>query len=174
MDQGHGAAEARACTFVSHPSLLPHVPVLGQEPEEHLRAVLLCSEGCAAPHSPPLRPRGQAGGQRVLAVGGAGGSGGAAEPLSPQLRPACAQALTRIFRLSDQDMDQALSDQELNAFQVRPCLSPGSSHAPWQQRTPTPGPPLRQRERIPDQQLLSLGDRRPASGTRWPRRPWRT
>uniref|UniRef100_A0A452F038 Mitochondrial Rho GTPase n=1 Tax=Capra hircus TaxID=9925 RepID=A0A452F038_CAPHI len=39
-------------------------------------------------------------------------------PLSPQLRPACAQALTRIFRLSDQDMDQALSDQELNAFQT--------------------------------------------------------
>lgn len=40
--------------------------------------------------------------------------------LSPQLRPACTQALTRIFRLSDQDLDQALSDEELNAFQVRP------------------------------------------------------
>nr|XP_051698156.1 mitochondrial Rho GTPase 2 isoform X4 [Oryctolagus cuniculus] len=34
-----------------------------------------------------------------------------------QLRPACAQALTRVFRLSDQDLDQVLSDQELNAFQ---------------------------------------------------------
>lgn len=40
--------------------------------------------------------------------------------LSPQLRPACSQALTRIFRLSDQDLDQALSDDELNAFQVGP------------------------------------------------------
>lgn len=40
--------------------------------------------------------------------------------LSPQLRPACTQALTRIFRLSDQDLDQALSDEELNAFQVGP------------------------------------------------------
>ncbi|XP_047694046.1 mitochondrial Rho GTPase 2 isoform X4 [Prionailurus viverrinus] len=34
-----------------------------------------------------------------------------------ELRPACVQALTRIFRLSDQDLDQALSDEELNAFQ---------------------------------------------------------
>ncbi|KAK2509543.1 LOW QUALITY PROTEIN: hypothetical protein MC885_005633 [Smutsia gigantea] len=34
-----------------------------------------------------------------------------------QLRPACTQALTRIFRLLDQDQDQALSDDELNAFQ---------------------------------------------------------
>lgn len=42
--------------------------------------------------------------------------------LSLQLRPACVQALTRIFRLSDQDLDQALSDEELNAFQVRPPL----------------------------------------------------
>lgn len=38
--------------------------------------------------------------------------------LSPQLRPRCSQALARIFRLSDQDLDQALSDEELNAFQV--------------------------------------------------------
>lgn len=37
---------------------------------------------------------------------------------SLQLRPACTRALTRIFRLSDQDLDQMLSDQELNAFQV--------------------------------------------------------
>lgn len=41
--------------------------------------------------------------------------------MSPQLRPACAQALTRIFRLSDQDLDHALSDEELNAFQVWSC-----------------------------------------------------
>lgn len=40
--------------------------------------------------------------------------------LSPQLKPECTQALTRIFRLSDQDLDQALSDEELNAFQVGP------------------------------------------------------
>nr|CAI9708456.1 unnamed protein product [Rangifer tarandus platyrhynchus] len=40
------------------------------------------------------------------------------DPEAKQLRPACAQALTRIFKLSDQDMDQALSDQELNAFQT--------------------------------------------------------
>uniref|UniRef100_A0A2R9BIP4 Mitochondrial Rho GTPase n=1 Tax=Pan paniscus TaxID=9597 RepID=A0A2R9BIP4_PANPA len=39
------------------------------------------------------------------------------DPEAKQLRPACAQALTRIFRLSDQDLDQALSDEELNAFQ---------------------------------------------------------
>ncbi|XP_066239122.1 mitochondrial Rho GTPase 2 isoform X4 [Saccopteryx leptura] len=39
------------------------------------------------------------------------------DPETKQLRPACTQALTRIFRLSDQDVDQALSDEELNAFQ---------------------------------------------------------
>ncbi|XP_032001274.1 mitochondrial Rho GTPase 2 isoform X1 [Hylobates moloch] len=39
------------------------------------------------------------------------------DPEAKRLRPACAQALTRIFRLSDQDLDQALSDEELNAFQ---------------------------------------------------------
>lgn len=41
--------------------------------------------------------------------------------VSPQLRPACTQALTRIFRLSDQDQDHGLSDEELNAFQVWSC-----------------------------------------------------
>ncbi|XP_057343744.1 mitochondrial Rho GTPase 2 isoform X3 [Manis pentadactyla] len=39
------------------------------------------------------------------------------DPEAKQLRPACTQALTRIFRLLDQDQDQALSDDELNAFQ---------------------------------------------------------
>ncbi|XP_022372628.1 mitochondrial Rho GTPase 2 isoform X4 [Enhydra lutris kenyoni] len=39
------------------------------------------------------------------------------DPEAKQLRPACVRALTRIFRLSDQDLDQALSDEELNAFQ---------------------------------------------------------
>ncbi|GAB1300735.1 Mitochondrial Rho GTPase 2 [Apodemus speciosus] len=39
------------------------------------------------------------------------------DPEAKQLRPACAQALTRIFRLSDQDLDHALNDEELNAFQ---------------------------------------------------------
>ncbi|XP_064218346.1 mitochondrial Rho GTPase 2 isoform X1 [Aotus nancymaae] len=39
------------------------------------------------------------------------------DPEARRLRPACTQALTRIFRLSDQDLDQALSDEELNAFQ---------------------------------------------------------
>lgn len=52
-------------------------------------------------------------------AGGSGGMGFVLSWLSLQLRPACAQALTRIFRLSDQDLDQALSDEELNAFQVR-------------------------------------------------------
>uniref|UniRef100_A0A670Y1Z2 Uncharacterized protein n=1 Tax=Pseudonaja textilis TaxID=8673 RepID=A0A670Y1Z2_PSETE len=33
------------------------------------------------------------------------------------LRPACAQALTRIFTMSDQDNNQILSDEELNYFQ---------------------------------------------------------
>ncbi|XP_077762069.1 mitochondrial Rho GTPase 2 isoform X3 [Canis aureus] len=41
--------------------LSPRPPVLRQEPEEHLGAVLLCTEGGAAPHGPALRPRGQAG-----------------------------------------------------------------------------------------------------------------
>lgn len=58
--------------------------------------------------------------------------------LSLQLRPACAQALTRIFRLSDQDLDQALSDEELNAFQVRPPLSAGAARpARAQPRVPS-------------------------------------
>ncbi|XP_004705837.1 mitochondrial Rho GTPase 2 [Echinops telfairi] len=39
------------------------------------------------------------------------------DPVVKQLRPACAQALTRIFRLWDQDLDQSLSDEQLNAFQ---------------------------------------------------------
>nr|XP_044985984.1 mitochondrial Rho GTPase 2 isoform X3 [Jaculus jaculus] len=39
------------------------------------------------------------------------------DPEAKQLRPACTQALTRIFRLSDQDLDHVLSDEELNAFQ---------------------------------------------------------
>lgn len=39
------------------------------------------------------------------------------DPEAKQLRPACARALTRVFRLSDQDLDQGLSDAELNAFQ---------------------------------------------------------
>ncbi|XP_036134769.1 mitochondrial Rho GTPase 2 isoform X5 [Molossus molossus] len=39
------------------------------------------------------------------------------DPETKQLKPECTQALTRIFRLSDQDLDQALSDEELNAFQ---------------------------------------------------------
>ncbi|XP_036861603.1 mitochondrial Rho GTPase 2 isoform X2 [Manis javanica] len=39
------------------------------------------------------------------------------DPEAKQLRPACTQALTRIFRLLDQDQDQVLSDDELNAFQ---------------------------------------------------------
>ncbi|XP_029413552.1 mitochondrial Rho GTPase 2 isoform X2 [Nannospalax galili] len=39
------------------------------------------------------------------------------DPEAKQLRPACAQALTRIFKLSDQDLDHMLSDEELNAFQ---------------------------------------------------------
>ncbi|XP_065749499.1 mitochondrial Rho GTPase 2 isoform X1 [Phocoena phocoena] len=44
------------------------------------------------------------------------------DPEAKQLMPECAQALTRIFRLSDQDMDQVLSDQELNAFQQMSCF----------------------------------------------------
>ncbi|XP_070616871.1 mitochondrial Rho GTPase 2 isoform X3 [Erythrolamprus reginae] len=40
------------------------------------------------------------------------------DPEEKQLQPACAQALTRIFTLSDQDNNQILSDEELNYFQV--------------------------------------------------------
>ncbi|XP_037363729.1 mitochondrial Rho GTPase 2 isoform X2 [Talpa occidentalis] len=39
------------------------------------------------------------------------------DPEAKQLRPACARALTRVFKLSDQDLDQCLSDEELNTFQ---------------------------------------------------------
>ncbi|XP_033614376.1 mitochondrial Rho GTPase 2 isoform X10 [Fukomys damarensis] len=39
------------------------------------------------------------------------------DPETKQLKPKCAQALTRIFRLSDQDLDNSLSDEELSAFQ---------------------------------------------------------
>ncbi|XP_034276369.1 mitochondrial Rho GTPase 2 [Pantherophis guttatus] len=39
------------------------------------------------------------------------------DPEEKQLRPACAQALTRIFTMSDQDNNQILSDEELNYFQ---------------------------------------------------------
>lgn len=37
---------------------------------------------------------------------------------SLQLKPACVQALTRIFNLADQDNNQILCDEELNSFQV--------------------------------------------------------
>lgn len=46
----------------------------------------------------------------------------------PQMKPACIKALTRIFRISDQDNDGTLNDAELNFFQVTcfliflPCL----------------------------------------------------
>ncbi|XP_038618481.1 mitochondrial Rho GTPase 2 [Tachyglossus aculeatus] len=39
------------------------------------------------------------------------------DPEEKRLRPSCAKALTRIFRLSDQDNNQVLSDDELNFFQ---------------------------------------------------------
>lgn len=44
------------------------------------------------------------------------------------MKPACIKALTRIFRISDQDNDGTLNDAELNFFQVTlllifsPCL----------------------------------------------------
>lgn len=88
------------------------------------------------PTAPLYDPEAKQVGRRHRWGGRAGGSGGGAEPLSPQLMPECAQALTRIFRLSDQDMDQVLSDQELNAFQVRPLLSPGGTHPPSCSHTP--------------------------------------
>lgn len=88
-------------------------------------------------------PRGLGGAGLGGVVGGHGPPEGA-EPTSPQLRPACAQALTRIFRLSDQDLDQALSDEELNAFQVcpRPTLGaqpPRTSAAVSDRNRPSPG-----------------------------------
>ena len=39
------------------------------------------------------------------------------------LKPRCTRALKRIFMLCDHDMDGALSDAELNEFQVSFCLS---------------------------------------------------
>ncbi|XP_040829557.1 mitochondrial Rho GTPase 2 isoform X5 [Ochotona curzoniae] len=47
-----------------------------------------------------------------------------------QLRPACVRALTRVFTLWDQDLDQVLSDEELNAFQVRIASCFGRPLAP--------------------------------------------
>ncbi|KAF4801923.1 Mitochondrial Rho GTPase 1 [Turdus rufiventris] len=42
-----------------------------------------------------------------------------------EMKPACIKALTRIFRISDQDNDGTLNDAELNFFQDRDCaLSP--------------------------------------------------
>ena len=35
-----------------------------------------------------------------------------------QMKPACIKALTRIFKISDQDNDGTLNDAELNFFQV--------------------------------------------------------
>lgn len=75
------------------------------------------------PTAPLYDPEAKQVGSRLWGGGQAGGNGGAGHTLSQlslQLRPACVRALTRIFRLSDQDLDQALSDEELNAFQVRP------------------------------------------------------
>lgn len=37
------------------------------------------------------------------------------------MKPACIKALTRIFRISDQDNDGTLNDAELNFFQVGSC-----------------------------------------------------
>lgn len=38
------------------------------------------------------------------------------------MKPACIKALTRIFRISDQDNDGTLNDAELNFFQVPPLF----------------------------------------------------
>lgn len=38
------------------------------------------------------------------------------------MKPACIKALTRIFRISDQDNDGTLNDAELNFFQVTVLL----------------------------------------------------
>lgn len=57
---GTGAADHPGSAPLSLPasgtslSLSRWFSVLGQEPEEHLRAVLLCTEGRAAPHSSAL------------------------------------------------------------------------------------------------------------------------
>lgn len=38
--------------------------------------------------------------------------------ISKGLQPACSNALTRIFKICDQDKDKTLNDYELNRFQV--------------------------------------------------------
>lgn len=95
--------------------------------------------------------------------------------LSPQLKPACTRALTRIFRLSDQDLDQALSDEELNAFQVGP-------HPPLGGARPSVAAAglgaLRDQAQLSIGQLvyeqpLSLGGRNPVLAIPWPHKPWR-
>ncbi|EGV94365.1 Ring finger protein 135 [Cricetulus griseus] len=46
-------------------------------------------------------------------------------PEEKEMKPACIKALTRIFKISDQDNDGTLNDAELNFFQDRDCaLSP--------------------------------------------------
>jgi Ras family protein T1 len=47
-----------------------------------------------------------------------------------QLTPRCVAALRRIFHLCDTDQDGALSDAELNAFQVSTLLSLPASPTP--------------------------------------------
>uniref|UniRef100_A0A8V5H429 Uncharacterized protein n=1 Tax=Melopsittacus undulatus TaxID=13146 RepID=A0A8V5H429_MELUD len=45
-------------------------------------------------------------------------------PEEKEMKPACIKALTRIFRISDQDNDGTLNDAELNFFQVTFCFQP--------------------------------------------------
>lgn len=119
------------------------------------------------PTAPLYDPEAKQVGSRLWGGGqGGGGAGPALSRLSLQLRPACVRALTRIFRLSDQDLDQALSDEELNAFQVRP---------PALLLLPVPGGYSRVLTGgTGSLTATSLRGRNPALGTRWPLRPWRT
>ncbi|XP_078713265.1 mitochondrial Rho GTPase 1-like isoform X4 [Lampetra fluviatilis] len=49
-------------------------------------------------------------------------------PEEKQLRPGCVKALTRIFRISDQDNDGLLNDTEINYFQKTCYKSPLAPH----------------------------------------------
>lgn len=118
-----------------------------KEPEKHLRAILLRTEGRPSPHRSSLWPRRQTGDSWNLTQWTARSlthwrlnhlicgclfstliiyssrcficfTITSFSFLFSQLKPLCVRALSRVFYISDQDNDRILSDTELNRFQV--------------------------------------------------------
>lgn len=100
--------------------------VFCKEPEKHIRAVLLCTEGSSPPDCSSIWPWGQTGNQylqielQLLSrCDTFFQKWSVSSHVFSQLKPLCVRALSRIFYISDQDNDRILSDAELNCFQVR-------------------------------------------------------